>query len=279
MSVVPPQKRSVADNSSQQNLLSKSPDTNITGTKHLSPELYVPEDKYLPPTLHRFPHDIFPNDESLTHHNMLQGVEKTAKNIHVDLKNCSSGVSCTKGNQGKESTTDQEDSQRKGTKEASVSDSLESFNNKNMGFKLNHTNPHGGREIYTDTQDDGYPGYKLSLNGFDRNIEYDAQNISTLINTTTLAVDGNGEALKTIDLNTGLHPEHFEAQNMHNSKRDTHSMSFVDYVPENLATERMKENKHQPCRCIQKLKKYVHDASSMAAEYLVKTACNVFENL
>lgn len=275
MSVVPPQKRSVADNSSQQNLLSKSPDTNITGTKHLSPELYVPEDKYLPPTLHRFPHDIFPNAGSLTHHNMLPGVEKTVKNIHVDLKNCSLGVSCTKGNQGKESTTDQEDSQRKGIKKASVPDGLESFNNKNMGFKLNHTNLHGGREIYTDTQDDD----KLSLNGFDRDIEYDAQNISTLINTTNLAVDGNGEALKTFDLNTGLHPEHFETQSMHNSKRDTHSMSFVDYVPENLATEGMKENKHQPCRCIQKLKKYVHDASSMAAEYLVKTACNVFENL
>lgn len=275
MSVVPPQKRSVADNSFQQNFLSKSPDTNITGTKHLSPELYVPEDKYLPPTLHRFPHDIFPNDESLTHHNMLPGVEKTAKNIHVDLKNCSLGVSCTKGNQGKESTTDQEDSQRKGVKKASVSDGLESFNNKNMAFKLNHTNLHGEREIYTDTQDDD----KLSLNGFDRDIEYDAQNLSKLINTTTLAVDGNGETLKTIDLNTGLHPEHFETQNMHNSKRDTHSMSFVDYVPKNLATEGMKENKHQPCRCIQKLKKYVHDASSMAAEYLVKTACNVFENL
>lgn len=275
MSVAPPQKRSVADNSSEQNLLSKSPDTNITGTKNLSPELYVPEDKYLPPTLHRFPHDIFPNDESLTHHNTLPGVEKKDTNIHVDLKNCSLGVSCIKGNQGKESTTDQEDSQRKDIKKASVSDGLESFNNKNMVFKLNHTNLHGEREIYTDTQDDD----KLSLNDFDRDIEYDARNLSKLINTTTLAVDGNGDAHKTIDLNTGLHPEHFEIQNMHNSKRDTHSMSFVDYVPENLATQGMKENKHQPCRCIQKLKKYVHDASSMAAEYLVKTACNVFENL
>lgn len=206
---------------------------------------------------------------------MLPGVEKKDKNIHVDLKNCSLGVSCIKGNQGKESTTDQEDSQRKGIKKASVSDGLESLSNKNMGFKLNHTNLDGERETYTDTQDDD----KLSLNGFDRDIEYDAQNLSKLINTTTLAVDGNGDAHKTIDLNTGLHPEHFEIQNMHNSKRDTHSMTFVDYVPENLATEGMKENKHQPCRCIQKLKKYVHDASSMAAEYLVKTACNVFESL
>lgn len=244
---------------------------NTTGTKQSSPEVYVPEDKYLPPTLHRFPHDVFPNDESLTHHNMLPGEESTTKSIHVDLKNSSLGVSCTKGSQERDSTKDQEDS----IKKTPVSDGVESLHNKNMAFNLNYTNLHGEREIYTDPQDNE----KLSLNDFDRHTEHDAQNVSKLIDISTLARDGNGDALKAIDLNIGLHPEHYETQNIHNSKRDTHSISFVDYAPDNSATVGMNENKHQPCRCLQKLKKYVHDASSMAADYLVKTACNVFGNI
>lgn len=244
---------------------------NTTGTKQSSPEVYVPEDKYLPPTLHRFPHDVFPNEESLTHHIMLAGEENTAKSIHVDLKNSSLEVSCTKDSQGRDSTKDREDS----IKKTLVSDGVESLNNKNMAFNLNHTNLHGEREIYTDPQDNE----KLSLNDFDRHIEHDAQNVSKLIDISTLDRDGNGDALKAIDFNIGLHPEHYETQNIHNSKRDTHSISFVDYAPDNSETVGMNENKHQHCRCLQKLKKYVHDASSMAADYLVKTACNVLGNI
>lgn len=266
--VTPPQKRSLTDNSTQQNLLNKS--STPTGTKPLSPEVYVPEDKYLPPTLHRFPHDIFPNDESLTNHNILLGVEKTTKSIHGELKNCSLGVSCKTGNQGRDSTKDKEDSQIKDIIKALASDGFESFKSNNMPFNLNHTNLHG----YTDPQD----SEKLSLNDFDRRIEYNVQNVSKLKNNTNLVRDGNGEALKTIDVNIGQHPEHFETQNVHNSKRDTHSMSSVYYSPDVPATVGIKEKKNQPCRCLHKLKKCVHDASIMA-EYLVKKACNAFGNL